>query len=222
MSTVVQSRQAALEGRLEAVSAVLAGIGERVELNRSGELVCVVPLSRIREALTLLRDDPRTSYEILIHLTAVDLLPQPPRPGASHVLPPGAAMLEPRPLVELEAGPERFELVYELQSLAHKSRLRLKARLADTGSEEILPEAPSVHDIYLTANWHERECYDLFGILFTGHPDLRRILLPDRWDGHPLRKDYPFDGKRIWKLGSTVVDGVWADEHLGLPGGAGA
>jgi NADH-quinone oxidoreductase subunit C len=130
-------------------------------------------------------------------------------------------MLEPQPHSELSAGAERFELVYELQSLAHKSRLRVKARLADTGSEDRLPVVDSIHDIYLAADWHERECYDLFGIHFRGHPDLRRILLPDRWDGHPLRKDYPFDGKRVWKVGTTVVDGVWADDYLGPVGGAG-
>lgn len=221
MGAMFQSRQERLEAQLEAVSAVLHSLAESIAVSSTGELIARVPVGAVREALTRLRDDRRTSYDVLIYMTALDLLPQAPRPGASQVLPPGAQMLEPQEHVELGAGMERFELVYELQSLAHKSRLRVKARLADSVSEDILPEVDSVHDIYLTADWHERECFDLFGIRFTGHPDLRRILLPDRWDGHPLRKEYPFDGKRAWKVGTTVVDGVWADDYLGPVGGAG-
>lgn len=217
----MQSRQAGLASQLDAAAAVLSGLAESVVISPNGELIAHVPVESIHEALRRLREDRRTSYEVLIHMTALDLLPQAPRPGASQVLPPGAQMLEPQEYVELGAGAERFELVYELQSLAHKARLRVKARLADSGSEDILPEVDSVHDLYLTADWHERECFDLFGIRFRGHPDLRRILLPDRWDGHPLRKDYPFDGKRVWKVGTTVVDGVWADDYLGPVGGAG-
>jgi len=80
---------------------------------------------------------------------------------------------------------ERFEVVYHLTSLTHGHRIALKAILRhDT------PHIGSVAAIYPAANWHERETYDLLGIVFDGHPDLRRILLPDDWEGHPLRKDY--------------------------------
>jgi len=80
----------------------------------------------------------------------------------------------------------------------------------------VLPEVESAHDVYLTAIWHERECFDLMGINFKHHPDLRRILLPDGWDGYPLRKEEPFDGKDSWRVGCNVEAGVQADSHLGL------
>ncbi len=83
----------------------------------------------------------------------------------------------------------RFELNYHLVSLAGRERLRVKVRLA--GSE---PVADSVTTVWPTADWHEREIFDLFGVRFEGHPDLRRILMPEDWEGHPLRKDYPTEG----------------------------
>jgi NADH-quinone oxidoreductase subunit C len=85
----------------------------------------------------------------------------------------------------------RFEVNYHLVSLEKRARLRVKVRLP--GGE---PTVPSVTAIWPTANWHERENFDLFGIRFEGHPDLRRILMPDEWEGYPLRKDYPVEGFR--------------------------
>jgi NADH-quinone oxidoreductase subunit C len=85
----------------------------------------------------------------------------------------------------------RFEINYHLLSLDRRERLRLKVRLS--GSD---PAIHSVTTIWPTANWHERENFDLFGIRFEGHPDLRRILMPDDWEGYPLRKDYPVEGYR--------------------------
>ena len=85
----------------------------------------------------------------------------------------------------------RFEINYHLLSIEHKTRLRLKVRLAG-GDPAIL----SVTPVWPTANWHERENFDLFGIRFEGHPDLSRILMPDDWEGYPLRKDYPVEGFR--------------------------
>jgi NADH-quinone oxidoreductase subunit C len=80
----------------------------------------------------------------------------------------------------------RFELVYVLVSPAHRARLRLKVRLA--GNDAHIATAC---DVWPSANWLEREVWDLFGIVFDGHPDPRRLLMPEDWDGHPLRKDYP-------------------------------
>lgn len=85
----------------------------------------------------------------------------------------------------------RFELNYHLVSIPHKSRLRLQVRLASSD-----PVVDSLVPVWPGANWLEREIFDLFGIRFSGHPDLRRILLPDTWEGYPLRRDYPVEGYR--------------------------
>ena len=85
----------------------------------------------------------------------------------------------------------RFEVVYHLYCHARRERLRLKCRLS---AEQ--PEIASVVPVWDAANWYEREVFDLFGIRFEGHPHLRRILMPDDWQGHPLRKDYPVTGYR--------------------------
>jgi NADH-quinone oxidoreductase subunit C len=85
----------------------------------------------------------------------------------------------------------RFEINYHLLSIKNSRRLRLKLRVPLTN-----PVAPSVTSVWPTANWHEREIFDLFGVRFEGHPNLCRILLPDEWEGHPLRKDYPVQGYR--------------------------
>lgn len=83
----------------------------------------------------------------------------------------------------------RFEVVYHLLSLSRAVRLRLKCRLPEAD-----PRVESVAPVWSTANWLEREVFDLFGITFDHHPDLRRILCPEEWEGHPLRKDYPVLG----------------------------
>jgi NADH-quinone oxidoreductase subunit C len=80
----------------------------------------------------------------------------------------------------------RFEMVYHLYSVAKNHRVRIKARVAESA-----PELPSAVALYPSANWMEREVWDLYGIRFRGHPDLRRLLLYDGFEGHPLRKDYP-------------------------------
>src|SRR3954468_3134843 len=86
----------------------------------------------------------------------------------------------------------RFEVVYHLHSIERNERLRLKCRLR---SDE--PVIETVTSVWRSANWYEREVFDLFGIRFTGHPDLRRIMMPDDWEGHPLLKTYPVTGPRV-------------------------
>ena len=85
----------------------------------------------------------------------------------------------------------RFEIVYHLHSVERNDRVRLKALLSGTD-----PTIESVTGVWRGANWYEREVFDLFGVRFLNHPDLRRILMPDDWVGHPLRKDYPITGTR--------------------------
>ena len=86
----------------------------------------------------------------------------------------------------------RFDLVYQLHSMPNRCYLRLKVRVGERREEH--PSVPTVTGVWPGANWYEREVYDLFGILFSGHPDLRRILMPADWTTHPLRKDYPLSG----------------------------
>jgi NADH-quinone oxidoreductase subunit C len=80
---------------------------------------------------------------------------------------------------------KRFDVAYNLYSINRKLRLRLKVRVGEN------EPVPSVVEIWSTANWHEREVFDMFGVSFTDHPELRRILMPEDWEGHPLRKDFP-------------------------------
>ena len=84
----------------------------------------------------------------------------------------------------------RFGVVYHLASIPYKTQLTLKISKTNSRDLNDLPSFPSITSVYRTADWHEREAYDLLGIYFEGHPDLRRILLPDDWEGFPLRKDY--------------------------------
>ena len=105
-----------------------------------------------------LRDTPALRFRLLAELTAVDYWPREPR----------------------------FEVVYVLVSIQHRTRLRLKVRLHGDAAR-----LATVTGIWPAANWLEREVWDLFGIVFDGHPDLRRLLMPEDWEGHPLRKDYP-------------------------------
>jgi len=91
-----------------------------------------------------------------------------------------------------DRGPDeepRFAVNYHLFSTKHKGRIRLKVM---AGEED--PHIPTVSFVWKTANWHERETFDMFGVIFDDHPDLRRILLPSDFDGHALRKDYPLRG----------------------------
>ncbi|OGI47512.1 MAG: NADH-quinone oxidoreductase subunit C [Candidatus Muproteobacteria bacterium RIFCSPHIGHO2_01_FULL_65_16] len=136
-----------------------------------GELTLEVRREDIVTVCRALRDDPALAFEQLIDLCGVDYLDY-GRESASGARP----------------GP-RFAVVYHLLSLGHNRRLRLRARLADEA-----PLIASVTEIWSAANWYEREAFDLFGIMFDGHPDLRRILTDYGFSGHPFRKDFPLIG----------------------------
>ena len=122
-----------------------------------------------------LRDQPDLRFDFLNCISSVDYLQTDPKKAAKTTWQP------------------HLEVLYHLSSLTHKHRLVLKVILPrwKDNVEGQLPEVPSVSDIWRTAEWHEREVYDLGGVWFAGHPDLRRILCPEDWVGHPLRKDYP-------------------------------
>ena len=121
-----------------------------------------------------LRDAPTLRFDVCNCITAVDYL---------HTDEKKASKVDWEP---------HLELVYHLSSIPHRRSLVLKVKTSrwQDDAEGCLPEVPSVSGVWKTANWHEREVYDLSGVRFVGHPDLRRILCPEDWEGHPLRRDY--------------------------------
>ena len=112
-------------------------------------------------------------------------------------------LLEDYTAVDWPRREKRFDLIAILYSFPHNLRLRLKVPLA------AVEQAPSLVAIWPAANWLEREIFDMFGIVFKGHPDLKRILLPEEWQGHPLRKDYDI----------LKQDTAWVRENLGIESG---
>jgi NADH-quinone oxidoreductase subunit C len=160
------------------IAALDAKFGPKIKsknLEALDPFVVVEPADLV-DVCRFLRDDPKLKFEILSCISGVDYL-------------------EPDPKKAAKAGFEpHTEVVYHLQSFTHRHRIVLKMilpRWKDDKPGE-LPEVPSVTGVWSAADWHEREVYDLSGIWFTGHPDLRRILLSEDWVGHPLRKDYEF------------------------------
>jgi NADH-quinone oxidoreductase subunit C len=130
----------------------------------------------LRDVALMLRDDERLLFDHLNDLCGVDYL-------------------EPDPAKAPKFGHEpHVEIVYHLTSfpLRHAVKLKVKVPRWQGGVEGNIPDIPSVADIWAIADWHEREAYDLVGVRFIGHPNLRRILCPEDWVGHPLRKDYEF------------------------------
>lgn len=134
-------------------------------VSHAGQVGVMLRKDKIRDICLYLRDEPSLRMDLLADLTAVDYSAY---PG--------------------DKGP-RFEVVYNLISTTYRHRIRLKVRL--DGED---PRIGTVSSVWNTANWHERETWDLMGIRFDDHPDLRRILLSEDWEGHPLRKEYPAEG----------------------------
>ncbi len=132
-----------------------------------GDQIVTVRADRWLDVARFLRDDPEMRFNLLVDVTSYDRL-------------------------KLGQSP-RFVAVYQLHSIPYNRRLRVQVPAPDDAN----PTVPSVVSIWPTANWHEREVYDLMGIRFEGHPNLKRILMPPNWEGHPLRKDYPLGGEPV-------------------------
>jgi len=132
-----------------------------------GDEWIAVPREAIRETLADLKDQGYVNY---VFMTCVDHLATP--------------LVDP--------PPERFELVYQLRNMKTLHELRVRVYVPEADAR-----VPSVHDIFGPANWDERETFDLFGIVFEGHPRLTRILMPEDWVGHPLRRDFPVGGEPV-------------------------
>ena len=141
------------------IDAANAGVALGIEI-AYGELMVTVEPAAVTKLLTFLRDDQNCQFKQLVDVTAVD---HPDRQA-------------------------RFTVVYNMLSLRHNLRIRIKTAIADG---EVLA---SVTPLFSSANWFEREVWDLFGVAFSGHPDLRRILTDYGFEGHPLRKDFPLTG----------------------------
>jgi NADH-quinone oxidoreductase subunit C len=192
------------EARENLAMALSARFGESLQrvASRCGELTFTVPAERLVETCRALRDEPEWRFEQLIDLTGVDYLAygriewsteSATNSGFSRgrTLTPPAGTL-PHEMGEGRAAGQdrRFAVVYHLLSVAHNRRLRLRC-WCEAGEPPMLD---SVVGVWKAADWYEREAFDLFGILFRGHPDLRRILTDYGFVGHPFRKDFPLIG----------------------------
>ena len=157
------------EDTLERIRTALAdvepGLENQLETPRDGLPTIVVEASRLHDVLRGLRDG--AAFESVTFITAVDRQTSATTPE----------------------GDPRFEVVHQLQSIAHADRVRIRTRVRGEA-----PSVPTCTDLWPGASFMERECWDLLGIRFDGHPDLRRLMLPEEYGHHPLRKDFPQEG----------------------------
>ena len=158
------------------------------------EVTLVVDPARLVEACTTLRDEHR--FNVLSDIAAADYLGWGEQEVVGYIgTASGRDINDPgsRGLARIpDPKPKRFSVSYHLLRLSDDPvRVRVQVWLDDAEA------VPSVVGVWPTADWHEREAYDMMGIAFTGHPNLKRILMDDDWDGHPLRKDYPIGGEPV-------------------------
>lgn len=191
MATDSLTRDTRLAGLEQALSRHLSGYGCET-LSAPGEVTLVVPAAQLLPVCRILRDHADLYFEQLIDVCGLDYAAygkgEWETESASTF---GFGRGVDRDLDLALAAPRRFAVVYHLLSLAHNRRLRLRV-YADGEGE---PMVNSVLPVWAAANWFEREAFDLFGILFRGHPDLRRILTDYGFVGHPFRKDFPVSGQ---------------------------
>ena len=162
----------------EIIQALEERFGAKIKAKKTDAIdpYAVAEPADLLEICRFLRDDPRLRFEMLNCISGVDYLETDPKKAPK-------AGFEPH-----------LEVVYHFSSFTHKHRFVLKLILPRWKNDKPgqLPEVPSVTSLWKTAEWHEREVYDLSGVWFIGHPELHRILLSEDWVGHPLRKDYEF------------------------------
>jgi NADH-quinone oxidoreductase subunit C len=170
----------------EVTDALIEAVGEKVYtaavvrvLVDRGEITYFVTREHLLTLVRALRDDEALRFELLSSVSGVDYLDS------------GGPVTGP--------GRPRLHVVYHLTSMTDRRRIRRE--VAVTAED---PHVPSVAGVYPTADWHERETYDMFGIVFDGHPALTRILMPDDWDGFPQRKDYPLGGIPVEYHDATI------------------
>lgn len=155
-----------------------------------GQVTLIIPLEELYESCLILRDSPEFAFEQLSDLCGVDYLTYGQADwDTKETTNTGFSRGRSTPNKEVVKMKERFAVVYHLLSIKYNVRLRVKVYL-----DSDLPKVSSVVDVWGSANWYEREAFDLFGILFEGHPDLRRILTDYGFIGHPFCKDFPLEG----------------------------
>jgi len=186
----------------------LTVLEERFGLSPAGYLPCAdgrptyeVGVDQLHDVLAFLHDEHEPPFEQVSNITATDEI--------------DISETEPEREVLRKNAKKRFRLVYHLRNL-HEVEHRVVRLVTWLADGEI---APSATDLWRGTNWMEREVYDMFGILFSGHPDLKRILMPDGYEGHPLRKEFPLRGLspdrlyRQWHLAHKDVSGDGLSHH---------
>ena len=127
-----------------------------------GDETVILQREKMLDVFAFLKSDPRCAFEMMVDLTAVDRTPRRPR----------------------------FDVVYHLKSLTLNHRLRVKVRVGEGPKGEDGAQVDSIRELWIAADWYERECHEMYGVSFAGHPNLKPLLLYDGFKGHPLRKDY--------------------------------
>ena len=176
--------------KIETLAAALpAALGESLQTVTTalGEVTAIVSAAALPEAMRALRDGPELRFELLVDLCGVDYSAYgATRPDVDYFSSDATPAEPPEP----RKHAKRFAVVYHLLSLAHNWRLRVRAYADDNE----FPILPSMIEVWPAANWYEREAFDFYGIVFAGHPDLRRLLTDYGFVGHPFRKDFPLSG----------------------------
>ncbi len=172
---IVDTLIEAMPASFEAVTKVVIDGRPPGRLDLPGELTLHVRREHLIALATTLRNDPGLRFEFCASVSGVDYY----NPD--------------------DAASNRLHAVYHLTSMTYRRRIRLEVSVSVAD-----PHIPSMTALYPTADWQERETFDMFGIVFDGHPGLTRILMPDDWDGHPQRKDYPLGGIPVQYKGATI------------------